>query len=57
MYEIINVHVMYLINIYKLYKVKAREFSSHCYCLREGVGLKDRDVSIYEYHCSMVLII
>ena len=32
-------------NIYKLYKVKVLEFSSHCYYLREGVGLNDRDVS------------
>ena len=34
-----------IINIYKLYKVKAWEFTSHCYCLREGVGLKGRDIS------------
>ena len=33
------------INIYKLYKVKARESSLLCYCLRQRVGLEGRVVS------------
>ena len=36
----------YIINIlYKLYKVKAQEYSSLCYSLRERVELEGRDVS------------
>ena len=34
-----------IINIYKLYKVKAQESSSHCYSLRQGVGLDGRVIS------------
>ena len=35
----------YIINIYKMYQVKAREYSSRCYSLRERVGLEGRVVS------------
>jgi hypothetical protein len=34
-----------IINIYKLYKVKAQESSSHLYSLRERVGLGGRVIS------------
>ena len=34
-----------IINIYKLYKVKAQESSLHCYSLRERVGLEGRVIS------------
>ena len=34
-----------IFNVYKLYKVKARESSSHYYSLRETVGLEGRVVS------------
>ena len=34
-----------IFNVYKLYKVKARESSSCCYSLRERVGLEVRVVS------------
>ena len=34
-----------IINIYKLYKVKAQESSPHCYSLRERVGLDGRVIS------------
>ena len=34
-----------IINIYKLHKVKVQELSTNYYFLREGVGLKGRDVS------------
>ena len=34
-----------IFNIYKLYKVKARESSLGCYSLRERVGLESRVVS------------
>jgi len=34
-----------IINIYKLYKVKAQESSPHCYSLRERVGLDGMVIS------------
>ena len=34
-----------IINIYKLYKVKAQESSSHCFSLRKRVGLDGRVIS------------
>ena len=34
-----------IINIYKLYKVKAQEFSLRCYSLKERLGLEGRVVS------------
>ena len=34
-----------IINMYKLYKVKAQEFSLRCYSLKERVGLEGRVVS------------
>ena len=34
-----------IFNVYKLYKVKARESSSRCYSLRERVGLEGRVIS------------
>ena len=35
----------YIINIFKLYKVKAQESSSRCYSSRERVGLEGSVVS------------
>ena len=34
-----------IINIYKLYKIKAQESSSHCYSLREMVGLDGKVIA------------
>ena len=46
-----------IINIYKLYKVKAQESSSHCYSLIERVGLDGRvisgsDLKPFQYVCK-----
>ena len=40
-----NILLCDIFNVYKLYKVKARESSSRCYSLRERVGLEGRVVS------------
>ena len=49
-----NILLCDIFNVYKLYKVKARESSSRCYSLRERVGIEGRVVSgSHLIYCSI----